>query len=35
VSHISALDTEVARRQPDGTWRFVIDDPFGNVAPDA
>jgi uncharacterized protein (TIGR02246 family) len=33
--HISALDTEVVRRQPDGTWRFVIDDPFGNVAPDA
>jgi uncharacterized protein (TIGR02246 family) len=33
--HISALDTEVARRQPDGTWRFVIDDPFGNVDPAA
>ena len=22
---------EVARRQPDGTWRFVIDDPFGGM----
>lgn len=30
---IEALDTEVARRQADGTWRFVIDDPFGNVPP--
>ena len=20
---------EVVRRQPDGTWRFLIDDPFG------
>ena len=20
---------EVARRQPDGTWLFVIDNPFG------
>jgi uncharacterized protein (TIGR02246 family) len=20
---------EVSRRQPDGTWRFVIDNPFG------
>jgi len=20
---------EVARRQPDGSWRYVIDDPFG------
>ena len=20
---------EVSRRQPDGTWRFVLDDPFG------
>jgi uncharacterized protein (TIGR02246 family) len=22
---------EVVRRQPDGTWRFVIDDPFGRA----
>ncbi len=21
--------TDVARRQPDGSWRFVIDDPYG------
>jgi ketosteroid isomerase-like protein len=21
--------TEVVRRQPDGTWRYVIDHPFG------
>jgi len=19
---------EIVRRQPDGTWRFVVDDPF-------
>ena len=22
---------EVVRKQPDGTWRFVIDDPFGGI----
>lgn len=32
----SAIDmggntTEVIRRQPDGTWRYVIDDPFSVV----
>ncbi|KAI9034224.1 hypothetical protein DFJ74DRAFT_648624 [Hyaloraphidium curvatum] len=32
---IEALDTEVARRGADGAWRFVIDDPFGNVKPGA
>jgi uncharacterized protein (TIGR02246 family) len=26
---MSHRGTEVARRQPDGTWRFVIDHPFG------
>jgi ketosteroid isomerase-like protein len=26
---ISGKATEVVRRQPDGTWKFVIDDPFG------
>ena len=27
---ISGVTGEVARRQPDGTWRFLIDDPvFG------
>lgn len=26
VAHHS---TEVARRQPDGTWRYLIDNPFG------
>jgi len=26
VAHSS---TEVVRRQPDGTWRYVIDNPFG------
>src|SRR5687767_7084814 len=24
---ISAVTAEVARRQPDGTWRYVIDNP--------
>lgn len=28
----SALHTlEVLRRQPDGSWRYVIDDPFGSM----
>ncbi len=26
---------EVARKQPDGTWKFVIDDPFGGGTPSA
>jgi ketosteroid isomerase-like protein len=25
----SAATAEVARRQPDGSWRYVIDNPFG------
>jgi len=25
---ISGRATEVVRRQPDGTWRFVVDDPY-------
>ena len=25
---MAAQGTEVARRQPDGTWRFVIDNPY-------
>ena len=26
---ITGKSTEVVRRQPDGTWRFVIDNPHG------
>ena len=26
---MSATSAEVARRQPDGTWRYVIDNPDG------
>ncbi len=26
---LSATTAEVARRSPDGTWRYVIDNPFG------
>ena len=26
---LSGQSAEVARRQPDGTWRFVIDTPWG------
>jgi ketosteroid isomerase-like protein len=25
----SSITSEVARRQPDGTWRYVIDNPYG------
>ena len=24
-----SITSEVARRQPDGTWRYVIDNPYG------
>ena len=31
---VTGTSAEVARRQPDGTWRFLIDDPqFVNVSP--
>jgi ketosteroid isomerase-like protein len=26
---LSAQNADVLRRQPDGTWRFVIDNPWG------
>jgi ketosteroid isomerase-like protein len=29
----SAVTAEVARRQDDGTWRYVIDNPFAADAP--
>ena len=28
---LSGKAVEVVRRQPDGTWRFVVDDPFGRT----
>ncbi len=28
---MAGRSNEVARRQPDGTWLYVIDDPFGEV----
>ena len=31
---ISAVSTEVARRQLDGGWLYVLDHPFGRLAPD-
>jgi ketosteroid isomerase-like protein len=27
--HLEAKNADVLRRQPDGTWRFVIDNPWG------
>jgi ketosteroid isomerase-like protein len=27
--HLEARNADVLRRQPDGTWRFVIDNPWG------
>jgi ketosteroid isomerase-like protein len=26
---LTANNADVLRRQPDGTWRFVIDNPWG------
>jgi ketosteroid isomerase-like protein len=31
---LTATTAEVARRAPDGTWRYAIDNPFG-LTPDA
>lgn len=30
--HIEGTATDVARRGPDGLWRYVIDNPFGTAA---
>lgn len=27
--HVEGTATDVARRGPDGRWRYVIDNPFG------
>jgi len=27
--HLTAKSADVLRQQPDGTWRFVIDNPWG------
>jgi uncharacterized protein (TIGR02246 family) len=36
MTSIPGTSAEVARRQPDGTWRFLIDDPqFVNSSPQA
>ena len=32
---MSAVTAEVARRQPDGGWLYVLDHPFANPEPDA
>jgi len=31
---LSGTATDVARRGPDGRWRYVIDNPFGVVEPE-
>jgi len=34
MTSLTGTSAEVARRQPDGTWRFLIDDPqFVNASP--
>ncbi len=34
MTNLTGTSAEVARRQPDGAWRFLIDDPqFVNVSP--
>ncbi|MFC5719898.1 YybH family protein [Streptomyces gamaensis] len=30
VVHVEGTATDVARRGPDGRWRYVIDNPFGS-----
>jgi uncharacterized protein (TIGR02246 family) len=32
---MSAVTAEVARRQPDGGWLYVLDHPFASLEPDA
>jgi len=29
--HVAGTATDVARRDPDGTWRYVIDNPWGTA----
>jgi uncharacterized protein (TIGR02246 family) len=31
---ISAVSAEVARREPDGTWRYVVDHPYASLEPE-
>lgn len=31
---ISSVTAEVARRQPDGGWLYVVDHPYGGSEPD-
>ncbi|MFH8976489.1 hypothetical protein [Streptomyces sp. NPDC017890] len=31
--HIGDTATDMARRGPDGYWRYVIDNPFGVASP--
>ncbi|MEU5627829.1 DUF4440 domain-containing protein [Streptomyces tendae] len=30
--HVEGTATDVARRGPDGRWRYVIDNPFGTLS---
>jgi len=30
--HLSGKAMEIVRRQPDGTWKFVVDDPYARGA---
>ncbi|MFB9904633.1 YybH family protein [Allokutzneria oryzae] len=31
IGDVTGTATDVARRGPDGTWRYVIDNPFGTA----
>lgn len=34
ADHMSAVTAEVARRQPDGGWLYMVDHPFAGSEPD-
>jgi hypothetical protein len=31
---LSAITAEVARREPDGSWLYVVDSPYASLEPE-